>query len=261
MKIRATLFSLLSLFLISSSVGSLHAESRAVESRYFELRTYYTHEGKLEELHARFRDHTCGLFAKNGMENLGYWTPKDQPDTLIYLLGFPDKESCEQSWKDFINDEEWKKVYAASTQNGKLVAKIENVFLEMTDYSNQPAEEPVRNDRQSRLFELRTYTTLEGRLDALNARFRDHTLALFEKHGIENYAYFFPTKAEDGKGKVITYIVAHKDVAGKDASWKDFIADEEWKKVRKASEASGKILANKGIQSTLLVPTDYSPLK
>ncbi len=261
MKVRATFFSLLSLFLLASSVGSLRAESRAVESRYFELRTYYTHEGKLDELHARFRDHTCRLFAKHGMENLGYWTPKDQPDTLIYLLGFADKESCEQSWKDFIADEEWKKVYAASTQNGKLVAKIENVFLEMTDYSKQPSEDVEIGDKAPRLFELRTYTTLEGRLDALNARFRDHTLALFEKHGIDNYAYFFPTEAKDGKGKVMTYIVAHKDAAAKDASWNSFKVDAEWKKVRKASEVSGKILKKKGIESTLLVPTDYSPVK
>ncbi|MEM1444137.1 MAG: NIPSNAP family protein, partial [Verrucomicrobiota bacterium] len=102
----------------------------------FELRTYHANEGKLEELHARFRDHTVALFEKHGMTNLIYWTPVDNSENLlIYLLAFPDRDSREASFKAFRDDPEWKKAYKESTSDGKLVAKVESVFLDLTDYS------------------------------------------------------------------------------------------------------------------------------
>jgi hypothetical protein len=90
-----------------------------------------------------------------------------------------------------------------------------------------------------KLYELRIYHCEPGRLEALLARFRNHTTALFEKHGMENIAYWVPTK--EGT-QDLYYIVAHKDKAAKDLSWKNFTADEEWKKVSKQSEESGKII-------------------
>jgi len=111
--------------------------SVAKDSRCFELRTYYPAPGKLEALHARFRDHTNKLFVKHGMELVGYWVPtdKEQGEKLIYILAHKSREAAKKSWQDFQNDPEWKKARAESEANGKLVEKAESVFMAATDYS------------------------------------------------------------------------------------------------------------------------------
>jgi len=113
--------------------------SIAKDSRCFEMRTYYAAPGKLEELNKRFRDHTCALFKKHGMENIGYWIPTDKAkgaeNTLVYIIAHKSREEAKKSWAAFIADPEWKQAHAASEANGKLVTKIESVFLGATDYS------------------------------------------------------------------------------------------------------------------------------
>ena len=109
-----------------------------VDTRIFEMRTYYAHPGKMSALHARFRDHTCKLFEKHGMTNIGYWSPTDPKqaeEKLIYILAYPSKAAAEKSWKDFASDPDWKKAREASEVDGKLVAKVESVYLNPTDYS------------------------------------------------------------------------------------------------------------------------------
>jgi hypothetical protein len=158
------------------------AFSAAPDTRVYEMRTYFASEGKLDELHARFRDHTTRLFEKHGMTNLGYWVPIENPERrLIYVLSYPSREARENSWKAFAADPEWQKAHAASEVNGKLVSKVEELFLEAVDYS--PAIAPNIGTGE-RVFELRTYTTTPGNLGALHSRFRDHTVSLFAKHGM-----------------------------------------------------------------------------
>lgn len=106
--------------------------------RFFEMRTYIAPEGKLEALHARFRDHTTALFEKHGMTNLGYWVPAEGPEaanTLVYILAYPSREAREASWRAFIADPEWTKAKEASEVNGPLVEKVVVQFLSPTDYS------------------------------------------------------------------------------------------------------------------------------
>jgi len=110
------------------------------ESRFFEMRTYTTHDGKLDALHERFRDHTNRIFKKHGMQLVGYWTPTDGDEaknTLVYILGYPSREAREKSWAAFRADEEWQKVFNASHEKagGKIVKKVESKFLTPTDYS------------------------------------------------------------------------------------------------------------------------------
>jgi uncharacterized protein (DUF1330 family) len=113
--------------------------ARADENRVFELRTYHLNEGKLDDLHKRFRDHTCSLLKKHGAELIGFWTPVDEDkgkgSKLIYLVAFPSREAAKKTWDDFGNDPEWKKVYEESHKNGKLVKSVDSVFMEPTDYS------------------------------------------------------------------------------------------------------------------------------
>ncbi len=107
-----------------------------------------------------------------------------------------------------------------------------------------------------RVYELRTYTTHPGRLDALNARFRDHTLKLFEKHGMKNEMYWIPTDPKL-KDNTLIYIVSHASEEAAKKSWDAFRADPDWIKARDASEKDGKIVA--GVTSVYMTLTDYSP--
>jgi len=111
---------------------------RAQSQRVFEIRTYTANEGKLGDLHARFRNHTLRLFEKHGMTNVGYWSPQDAPlssNTLIYVISHDSREAAKKNWDDFRKDPDWLKVQKESEVNGKLVAKVDSIFMEATDYS------------------------------------------------------------------------------------------------------------------------------
>jgi hypothetical protein len=110
-----------------------------------------------------------------------------------------------------------------------------------------------------RVFELRTYTASPGKLEALNARFRDHTIALFKKHGMEVVGFWEPLDKEAGAGEKLVYMLAHQSRAAAEASWKAFRDDPAWVKVKADSEKGGALTTK--IESVFLAGTDYSPLK
>jgi hypothetical protein len=111
------------------------AKPSPARGRLFEMRTYYTLPGRLDALNARFREHTNKLFVKHGMELVGYWTPQGKDNTLVYILAYPNRVAREASWKAFQADPEWKAAREASEKDGKIVDKVESVFLDPTDYS------------------------------------------------------------------------------------------------------------------------------
>jgi hypothetical protein len=115
--------------------------SFASDSRVFELRTYHANAGKLAALNKRFRDHTVGLFKKHGMDVIAFWMPVKEPadaspgGTLVYVLAYPSIEAREAAWKAFGADPDWVAVKQASERDGKLVAKVDSLFMKATDYS------------------------------------------------------------------------------------------------------------------------------
>ena len=113
----------------------LAAASSTGKGRFFEMRTYYAAEGKMDALHARFRDHTNKLFQKHGMDLVGYWQPVDKKDVLVYILAYPSREAREKSWKAFEADPDWQAAKKKSEETGRLVAKAESVYMTPTDYS------------------------------------------------------------------------------------------------------------------------------
>ncbi len=120
-------------------LGYLSGMSAAGSNRVYELRTYTTHDGKLDDLLARFRNHTTKLFEKHGMKNIGYWVPQDDPqkkDTLIYVISHASRDAAKKSWEDFRADPDWKKVQTASEANGKIVQKVDTVYMDPTDFSH-----------------------------------------------------------------------------------------------------------------------------
>lgn len=238
------------------------------DTRFFEMRVYYAKPGKLDALNARFRDHTLKLFEKHGITNLGYFVPANNTENkLVYFLAFPDRAALDASWKAFGADPEWTAARTASEKEGKLIDRVENAFLSATEYS---ALAEAKNYGAG-IFELRTYTTEPGRLPDLNARFRDHTTRLFEKHGMTNVTYW--NLADDQKGaknsyaagNTLIYLLTHKSEAAAKASFDAFRADPVWIAAKEASEkkAGGSltIAQPNGVKSEFLVPTDYSPVK
>ncbi|MCB1076444.1 MAG: NIPSNAP family protein [Verrucomicrobiae bacterium] len=254
MKIPSFLFSLFVAFALG---GALLAADR--DSSVYELRIYHAAPGKLEALEARFRDHTTRLFEKHGIKNVGYWIPVENPDNLlVYLVSYPSREAREASWKAFGADPEWQAAKAESEKEGKLVEKVDATFLTATDYSPAIA---IESQSPAREFELRTYTTNDGKLADLDARFRDHTIALFQKHGMTSIGYFHPMEDQPAASTTLVYLLAHRDDEARKAGFKAFGQDPDWQAARKASEENGPLLIKGGVKSIPMMPTDFSPMK
>ena len=242
---------------ILASFASLTCPSSSLGDVY-ELRTYTTNKGKLDALNTRFRDHTIGLFKKHGIESVGYWVPTDKEqskDTLIYVIRHKSRDAASASWKAFRNDPEWKKVANESQVDGQILAKKpESVFMNATDYS--PTWKNGKADDDD-VFELRIYKAAAGKLGKLDARFRDHTMSLFEKHGIQNVAYWHAADEPASKDTLI-YIIKHASRDAAKKSWSAFLADPAWKKAA-AESGVGKLA--KPPTSTYMKPTDYSAIR
>jgi hypothetical protein len=252
----------LTVSLITAAVGLAAAATAAdKDSRVYELRIYTAAPGKLDALNARFRDHTLKLFEKHGMTNIAYWVPIENKDNqLIYLLSHASKEAREKSFREFGADPAWQAARKASEVGGPLTVQggVSNVFLTPTDYS--PG---MKSGSDGRVIEMRTYTATPGKLDNLNARFRDHTIKLFEKHGMTNLGYFTPLAGTKGANDTLIYFLAHRSLDASKASWDAFRKDADWTAARTASEqkAGGSLTVPNGVKSVFLKPTDYSPMK
>jgi hypothetical protein len=246
-----TLLSLLMMMALLSTVV------QAADEKVYELRTYTAEPGRVDDLVTRLKS-ASQLFAKHGMENLIFWAPyKDKEsgqDRMTYVLGHKSREAAAASWKAFIADPEWHKLRDANEANGKVVTKVDSTFLVRTDYSPAAKVGPLE---AGRVYELRTYTTPEGKLADLDSRFRSHTMKLFEKHGMTNGPYFHPADADKGAANTLIYWVSHKSQDAATASWKGFRDDPEWIKVRDASEVNGKLTTQvKSIYLTQLPLTE-----
>lgn len=231
----------------------------------YELRIYTASPGKLDALDARFRNHTIGLFRRHGMFPVGFFhvaaTPGQPADNrLVYIMGYKDRTARDNAWTAFAADPEWQKVYKDSEANGPLLSKApENTFLTTTDYSPKLNMTPAAKDRH---FELRTYTVMPGRLEDLHARFRNHTLGIFAKHGMTSLLYWRPVADQPKMTDKMVYLLAFPTQEARNASWTAFGADPEWKKVSDDSQKSGPMLISPGgVVSVQLTPTDYSPLR
>lgn len=234
------------------------------DSRVYEMRIYHAAPGKLDDLNKRFRDHTVRLFEKHGIENIGYWTPIENTNNLlIYVLRHASRDAAKKSFAAFGQDPEWKAAAKASEANGPLLIKngVESYFMEPTDYS--PAIKSTK--AEPRVFELREYTASTNNLAALDARFRDHTVGLFAKHGMQNLAYWHLTPGQKDADRKLIYIIAHQTPEAGAASFGAFRQDPDWVKARAESEkkAGGSLTEGgmAGVKSTYMKATDYSATK
>lgn len=231
--------------------------SKAAEApAFFELRMYTALPGRLDDLLARFEDHTLAFFEKYDIQNMGYWTPlENEENELIYLLGYKDKEQRDAAWEAFVADEDWAKIYADSRADGPLVNSVESLFLNYTDFSPQLKTE----DAGPRIFSMRTYFTNEGKLDNLHTRFRDHTMEIFKNNSMQNIAYFNLNEGQEGVENTLIYFITFPDTTARKQMWSNFSQDENWKSAYANSIKDGALVDS--IVHVLLKPTEFSPLK
>ena len=233
----------------------------AEDGPVYELRTYTAAPGRMEDVLARFRDHTVGIFSRHGMVSVGYWVPQDAKDAagekLIYLLRHASREGAVKNWAAFRADPEWKSVSKASEAHGKIVLHTESVFLAPADFS--PALTTAAGPGAPRVFELRIYTTPEGKLPELDSRFRSPERSYFVRHGMMEVGYFHPIDDAAGAGHTLVYMLAHASRPAATASWAGFRADPDWVALKAATEKNGALTTK--VVSNFLTPTDFSPLK
>src|ERR1700722_8794268 len=118
--------------LAAQAVAAEKAEPVTADTRVFELRTYTAAPGKMKDLHARFRDHTCKLLEKHGMTLIGFWVPADPKgaeETLIYIVAHPSEDAAKKAWDEFRKDPDWIKAKTESEKNGPIVSKVESKFF------------------------------------------------------------------------------------------------------------------------------------
>ena len=125
-------------FFLGSALQLSDVVQATSSGRVFELRTYTTPEGKLDDLQARFRDHTMQIFETHGMTNIAYWVPQDAPlseNTLVYVIAHENREAAAANWDDFRADPEWQRVSRETQRDGRIVSKVKSEFMTATDYS------------------------------------------------------------------------------------------------------------------------------
>jgi hypothetical protein len=238
------------------------------EHRLFELRTATAAPGKWPALQARFKSHVVGLFERHGAETVGYFLPADaKTQKVVYLLAFKDLESRDATMAKIDKDAAWAKAFADSEANGPLAKDVTSTFLTATDYSPK-IKTAVASAKKT--FELRTYTSTKGNLDALNDRFRGHTVKLFEKHGMTNFGYWLVANVPQPKTNplpresTLIYLLAHDSEAAAKKSFDAFRADPVWVKAKAESEkkAGGSLTeAKNGVLSEFLKPAEWTPKK
>ena len=214
----------------------------------YESRVYVAVPGKLPAINDRFANHTIGFFRNHGIGIIGFWTDEiGASNQLTYILSFDSMADREEKWAAFQADTGWHRVRSESETAGALVAQVHNSFMRPTPYSPKPS-------LKSSIQELRVYDTMPGKLPALHDRFANHTMGLFEKHGIENIAYW---TEEVGVSNRLVYMLGYASLGDREKSWTAFQADPEWQRVRAESEKDGALV--RVSRHSILRPTPYSP--
>jgi hypothetical protein len=242
--------------LITLLLAALATVATSAEPRLYELRKFQAAPDKLDALHAQLRDVQIPLLDKHGIKTAGVFTPAgENPDRLVYLLVASESlEDLLRGWREFRVDPESKGFLEDET----LLTHTARQTLRSLYWS--PPFIPGKST-EPRVFELRTYTCPDrSKQSALCRRFRDHTMKLFEKHGMTNLVYW--ETADDDC--MLVYLLAHRSEAAAKESFTAFRKDPDWLAAKKESEeAAGGSLTEKenGVVSEFLEATEYSPLR
>jgi hypothetical protein len=255
---------LLAMITITLTVG----RAAEPERRLFEIRTVIPHPGKSKALLERFKNHVVPMFERNGAETVGYLVPVDpKVEKVVYILAFKNHDSRTETMQKVDKDSVWTKAFTDSEKNGPLAKEVYTTLLTATDYS--PAIKPLR-EINKKTFELRTYTASKDNILPLNDRFRNHTVKLFEKHGMTNVGYWIvanlpqPNNSNLHQESTLIYLLAHDSPEAAQKSFTAFRADPVWVKAKAESEkqAGGPLTVEKnGVVSEFFKLADFNPKK
>lgn len=244
----------------SQTQSQTHTQS---DHTIHELQIITAKPGKLAALQEWFKQHDQDVLAKHGATTLAYLVPVgENPDRkILCLYEYPSTKALVQFSRNVKADPLWKPLDTSQAGPDVLVEKTDVMTLRATDFS--PEFKPAQAS-QPRVFELRTYTCPSPeKLTALHSRFRDHTMGLFAKYGMENLVYWQPLAIPDANRKLI-YLLGHASTAAAKESFGKFRADPNWLKAKAASEerAGGSLTeAKDGVLSEFFTATEYSPLR
>lgn len=239
------------------------AASRTHAETIYEWHTLAAAPGKLDALHSQLRERVLPALGDRGLRTVAVFTPAgDNPERLVHLVLAGSPEGAESAGADLLAGvAEWQSLLADVAGAPAIAAPRSTQRLRTTAWSPLPV---AAQGTAARVFELRTYTSPDAaRRQALLQRFEQHTLKLFEKHGMTNVIYWTPAGGPDAETKLV-YLLAHESPASAKASFDGFRKDPDWIAAKTASEtAAGGSLTTKekGVVSEFLVPTDYSPLR
>ena len=214
----------------------------------YESRVYNALPGKLPAINDRFANHVMGYFKKYDIGMMGFWTDDiGTSNQLTYILTFDSMTDRENKWTALVADTGLRQVMEETEVDGPLLTNTHNTFMRPTPYSPEPK-------LSSKVQELRVYDAMPGKLPALHDRFSNHTMPLFERHGIENIAYW----TEDvGTGNRLVYMLGYPSLGDREKGWAAFGADPDWQKARVESERDGPLV--RVSYHSILRLTTYSP--
>lgn len=250
-----------SLFMVQ--VFAANPELATDDSTKYEMLVITAKPGKLDHVHAWFRAHHDDVLAKHGATALAFLVPlgENRENKLLAIHRYPGTAAVNGFHRVLANDPLWKPLDPTTDSPELLVDKIETLLLEDTEYS--PTFVPSKAV-QPRVFELRSYTSpTPEKLKFLHGRFREHTMKLFAKHGMENLIYWQPLGTKDADTRLV-YLLGHKSQDSAKESFAAFRKDPDWLVAKKASEErAGGSLTNPegGVVSEFFAATDYSPLQ
>lgn len=232
-------------------------------SACYELIDWQSSPMALNELHQHLREIALPNFARYGIETLGCWVPAQENvgNEIRFILRSPNRDARETAWRAIKADTEWNGIFGPGGKaSGLLAGQARSMLMGLTDYS--PGFEP-KAIRRDRIFEFRTYVAAPSSLARLNARFRDHTMRLFERHGMKNIAYWNRLADQEGSDTTLFYLLSHRDRLAAQTSFDSFMADPDWRAALAASQVNGSLVAPPplGVQSSFYEATDYSPVR
>lgn len=229
----------------------------------YEWHTITAAPGQLDAVHAQIRDRVFPALDGHGLRGVAVLAPLgDNAEGIVHVVVAGDGEMPAASGQGRLGEmPEWRALLTSPDGLVRATAERPVRRLRTTAWSPLPAKE---GQTAARVYELRTYTCPdEAKRAALLRRFENHTLKLFEKHGMTNVIYWVPVGSSDADTTLV-YLLAHDSVEAAKASFDAFRKDPEWTAAKTASEAAaGGSLTNKekGVVSEFLAPTASSPLR
>lgn len=227
-------------------------------SAYYELRLYTVSSNKMDAVQARFRDTVEPVRRKHGIRTLAYWTAPGprRSGTFAYLLAASSEAALRDQERQFGADPEFQAGYAASKkEHGETVDRILSVPLTV----DPTARFELSPSAKPRVFELRIYSVLPGKLAAFRNRWRDHAIPIYRRHHLDCLGWWVAaTPNSDGQDRFVC-LLAGESVASIQASITAFHQDPEWIRVEMETEAQGPLRSDITIHRW--TPTSFSPLR